>query len=716
MDRVSRKDRSFSSVGRAGASAEMAASQPGSPDVFVGRERELTELLTGLEDAHAGRGRLFLLSGEPGIGKSRLAGEFAAHARDGGARVLWGRCWEAGGAPAYWPWVQLLRAYLRTGDPATIREEMGSGATDIAQMLPDVHDLFPEIPSPPSVDPESARFQLFDSTARFLTNAGAAAPLALVLDDLHAADVPSLLLLRFLAGQLSESRVLVLGTYRDVEVTPNHPLTETLSELAREPVTRHIALRGLDEDDVAQYIEATTRAVARPSLASTLHRRTNGNPLFLSEAVRLLAAEKRLGEDVPTASLRIAVPLGIREVIARRVRHLSEGAQQAMVLASVLGREFAIEPVRRMGDLGADEMLEIMGEAMAAGLLDEVSGAPGRFRFHHDLVRETLYEGLGPARRVQLHRRAAEVLEDLYGADAEPHLAELAHHFFEGIPGGDRDRAVEYSRRAADQAARSLAYEEAARLYQMGLQALELDERPDQEILGELLLALGDAQGRAGDLWASRETFLRAAGIARRTGAAIQLARSALGYGGRFLWARAGDDPHLVPLLQDALVLLGGSHDRLRVRLLSRVACALRSDPDRERSALLSAQATEIARRLGDPPTLAYALEGRLWATWWPENLEERLEIAKELVHVGEEAGDGERIFAGLLGRAAGLIDLGAVADAKTQLQALARRAEQLRQPSHQWVPRPIESSSRSSREPSVPRKRSSRWSCLSAI
>ncbi|HCP62107.1 MAG TPA: hypothetical protein DIU14_06515, partial [Actinobacteria bacterium] len=146
----------------------------------------MDEALASLDDAFGGRGRLLLLAGEPGIGKSRFAEEVAARAVDRGATVLWGRCWEAGGAPAYWPWVQLLRAYLRTGDPATIREEMGSGATDIAQMLPDVHDLFPEIPSPPSVDPESARFQLFDSTARFLTNAGAAAPLALVLDDLHA--------------------------------------------------------------------------------------------------------------------------------------------------------------------------------------------------------------------------------------------------------------------------------------------------------------------------------------------------------------------------------------------------------------------------------------------------------------------------------------------------------------------------------------------------
>ena len=472
---------------------------------LVGRTRELEELISGLDSALAGRGCLFLVSGEPGIGKSRLADEFAANAARRGARVLWGRCWEAGGAPAYWPWVQLLRAYLRSQDPDTIREQMGSGATDIAQMLPEVHDLFPDVPPPPSVDPESARFRLFDSTSKFLLDVGSVDPLTLVLDDLQAADIPSLLLLRFLTGQLAESRILILGAYRDVEVTPDHPLTQTISELGREPVTRHIALRGLDEIDVGRYIEAATGAVAGPMLSSTLHRQTNGNPLFLGEAVRLLVAERRLGEDADPAALRITMPRGIREVIARRVDHLGE-AKDALALASVLGREFGLEPVRRLANASTDEVLELLGEAVEARLLQEVPGGVGRFRFSHDLVRETLYEELRPVRRVRLHRRVGQILEEIHGQDIEAHLAELAHHFFEGAPGGDVERAVDYARRAGDQAARSLAYEEAVRLYQMGLQALELGEEPAPKMLCELLLATGDAQARAGDLPSATET------------------------------------------------------------------------------------------------------------------------------------------------------------------------------------------------------------------
>ncbi|HET6771318.1 MAG TPA: AAA family ATPase [Actinomycetota bacterium] len=650
---------------------------------MVGRTGELEELISGLDSALAGRGCLFLLSGEPGIGKSRLADEFAAIAAHRGARVLWGRCWEAGGAPAYWPWVQLLRAYLRSQDPATIREQMGSGATDIAQMLPEVHDLFPDVPPPPSVDPESARFRLFDSTAKFLLDVGTVDPLTLVLDDLQAADIPSLLLLRFLTGQLLESRILILGAYRDVEVPADHPLTETISELAREAVTRHITLHGLDEEDVGRYIEKATGAVAGPMLSSTLYRQTNGNPLFLGEAVRLLAAERRLGEDADPAALRVTVPQGIRQVIARRVYHLGE-AKQVLVLASVLGREFGLEPVRRLGDLSADESLELLGEAVGAGLLEEIPGA-GRFRFSHDLVRETLYQELRPARRVRLHRELAQILEEMHGQDIDAHLAELAHHFFEGAPGGDVERAVDYARRAGDQAARSLAYEEAVRLYQMGLHAFELGEQPAPEAVCELLLATGEAQARAGDLPSARETFLRAAGIARRIGDGSQLARAALGYGGRFVWARAGSDPHLVPMLQDSLVLLGGDDDRFRVRLLTRLACASRDLPDRDRSDALSQQAVEIARGLDDLSTLAYALVGRAWAIYWPENPRERLEIAQKARHVAKRANDAERLFDAQLLRSLTLIEMGRIVEGIVELDTIERTADELRQSAQKW-------------------------------
>jgi tetratricopeptide (TPR) repeat protein len=672
--------------GRARAPAKGFTSAPRSEGIFVGREREVAELLAGLEDALSGRGRLILLSGEPGIGKSRLADEFASQARELGARVLWGRCWEAGGAPAYWPWVQVLRTYLRSQDSGTIRELMGPGATDIAQMLPEIHDLFPEIPPPPSLDPESARFRLFDSTAMFLRSVAAAESLLLLIEDIHAADTPSLLLLRFLATQLQDSRLLVVATFRDVQLTPERSLAAMVSQLQREPSTHHLALGGLAEDEVALFVEVAAGLTPAVALVSALRRGTHGNPLFLNEAVRLLRAEGRLRELGDVASLRLTVPQAIRDVIARRVDHLTEASREALSIASVLGPEFSTETLARVAGRPPEDALEVLGEAVTAGLLAEVAGPQGRFRFSHDLIRETLYKELTSAGRTRLHRRAAEVLEELYGEKADRHLAELARHFSESATPGQSERAVDYALRAGEAAARSLAYEEAVRLFRMALQALELDARPDEQLLAEALLRLGDAQSRSGDFVGAKDWFLRAADVARRTGDPRHLARAALGYGGRFLWARAGSDSHLIPLLQDALVLLGGQDDRLRARLLSRLACALRSSPDQERIAALGRQAVDIARALNDPSTLGYALAGMTWAIWGPGNPEERIEVTTELLRVAAQADDGERLIDGHMARYAALAELGAMTKTRAELEAAQRTAQRLRQPAHQWL------------------------------
>ena len=285
---------------------------------------------------------------------------------------------------------------------------------------------------------------------------------------------------------------------------------------------------------------------------------------------------------------------------------------------------------------------------------------------------------------MELHRRTAEGLEDLYGHDAEPHLAELAHHFFESVAGRP---AVDYARRAGDHAVEALAYEEAVRLYAMAIQARELDQATgeEQEHL-DLLLSLGEAEARAGDLPGAQQTFLRAAAMARRTRDSRGLSRAALGYGGRFVWARVGADIHLIPLLQDALALLGGEEAHLRVRLLSRLACALRSDPDRERAAALGQQAVELAQELGDPSTLAYALEGRWGSVWWPDNAGERLRIAEDLLRVAREADDTERMAAGVLAKHVSYADLGAMDEAKAGLEAFRHWTRELRQPAQAWL------------------------------
>jgi hypothetical protein len=660
--------------------------------VFVGRERELRDLLRALDDAEAGRGSLLLLAGEPGIGKSRLADELASRAREKGARVLWGKCWEEAGAPAYWPWVQALRSYLRSSDPEQVRAQLGQGAGAIAQMLPEIESIVPDLAPPPPADPESARFRLFDATTTFLVNASRDTVLVLVIDDLHAADTASIRFLRFLASQLAESRILVVATYRDVELTPDHPLSADLSELTRESITRLLPIAGLSQSEVGDLIEVTAGRELRSQLVSVLWHETGGNPLFLGEAVRMLSAEGRLDEAVDPSLLRVSVPPGVRDVITRRVRQLGPPAVRTLTLGAVLGPEFSLESLRSVGEYGAEELLDLLDGPLQAGLLIHVPGSLGRLRFSHDLVRETLYRDLAPATRVRLHSRVALALEALYGADADTHLAELAHHFFEAARGGDASRAVSYARDAGDEAVRSLAYEEAVRFYTMGLQALELAPSADADFQGELLLALGDAQARAGDLDQARATFLRVTGIARRTGAASQLAHAALGYGGRFLWARAGNDPHTISLLQDALVMLGGTDEHLRVRLLARLSCALRSSPDREHRDALSQQAVEIARRLGDPATLGYALEGRFGAIWVPENPGERLEIAREAIQIAKQTGDHEREATARMGAEAALADLGRMDEARGEAALIARSAGQLGQPAQRWLAAAIRS------------------------
>jgi class 3 adenylate cyclase len=654
--------------------------------VFVGREKEMDELRAGLEDALSGRGRLLMLVGEPGIGKTRTSEEFATYAGLRNAQVLWGRCYEGEGAPAYWPWVQVIRSYVHDREPQALMSEMGPGAADIAQVVSEVRERLPGLPEPPALEPEQARFRLFDSITTFLKNAGNRQPIVLVLDDLHWADKPSLLLLQFLARELRGARLMVLSTYRDVELRRQHPLSQTLGELARQQLSHRILLRGLTGRDVARFIELTAGRKPPEALVDAVYRETEGNPFFVNEIVRLLVADGRLEHPEEVKSWSVTIPQGVREVVGRRLDHLSEACNRVLTVASVIGREFGLDALERVSDVKGDRLLEVLEEAAGARVVTEIPRAVGRYSFTHALIRETLYEELGTTRRVRLHRQIGEVLETIHGDNLEPHLPELAHHFSESAQGGDVDKAIDYATRAAERATSLTAYEDAAGHYETALQVLDVKDKPDEAQRCELLLVLGEALWDAGDSGRARDTFQRAASIARKLRDADLLALAALGFGGPTVAELGTADERLVAQLEEALDAVGEVDSVLRARLLTRLALEFVLSLAMERADPLSQQAVELARRVGDPAVLAGALNARNLALLGPDHIDDWLAIATEIVRLGAEGGDRRTESLGHVDRYMGLLVLGDIRGVDAEIDAFAEIAEDLRTPAALWT------------------------------
>ncbi|MFL5853421.1 MAG: BTAD domain-containing putative transcriptional regulator [Solirubrobacteraceae bacterium] len=649
-------------------------------NTFVGREHELSTVMGALDEALAGDGRLVLIAGEPGIGKSRLAEEVGRHARRRGARVYVGRCWEAGGAPAYWPWVQALRAYIRDTDPEAVRAQLGGEGAELAAILPELRAVMPDLQESPPADSDGARFRLLESVASFLRNAASAGPVVIGLDDLHAADAPSLLLLRFVAGQLAAAPILIVGCYRDTEVGPE--LSETLADVAREPGMQRLALRGLSGSDTSRLLHLTMGDAPPDELAAAIHADTQGNPLFAKEIGRLLAAEGH-GDGAPDG---IPIPQGVLEVIGQRLARQSESCRNLLALASVVGREFDPDVIGRVAEVDEDALFAALDEAAGAGLVGAVPEASGRLRFAHILIRDALYEDLPAPRRLRLHRAVAEALEALYAGNPEPHLTELARHYREAGPAAAQ-KAIEYAQRAGDRAAAQYGYEEAAQSYTSALEMLETARAGDSDRTCELLLSLGEVQSRAGHGAEAREALRKAAELAQEADRPDQLARAAIEYGGRFGWARASIDPFYVPVLERALAAVGTEDSSARVRLLARLAAARRDDAPRERRVAIAAEGLEMAARIGDPVTLALALEAQWVATEGPEMVRDGTGLAatRRMIELGEQAGDKERMYEGHEHRLNSFWQLGDRTAVDVEFDALAALAEELRQPAQRW-------------------------------
>jgi hypothetical protein len=651
---------------------------------FVGRDAELTVLGEALADAASGRGGgLVLISGEPGIGKTTLAGTFARRARGQGAQVAWGGAWEDGGAPPYWPWVQVLRSFERNAGAAALAEAAGSDAGPLAQLVPSL-GLSPG----PGADGAGARLALFDAVTATLGRASRAAPLVVVLDDLHAAGRASALLLRFVF-EARLARVLLIGMYRDVEVRLDDELSEVVGAL--EANGTPITLGGLSREEIRTLLPG-----AGPGVLAAVERRSEGNPLFIAQVARMPESGSGAVADAD-------VPAGIRQAIRRQITQLTQSvtaggpgddqttelpggptADEVLTTAAVLAADLDPSLVAQVLGTSAESVSGVFDRAARAGLL-RASPAPSQgYAFAHALIREALYGELSPHGRAEAHRSVAAVLERPPWRARSSH-AELAYHYLRAMPAGTGAgegpgiavRAVEYAGLAGRDALGALAYEEAAAHFQQALAALSRAVEVPPATRCDLLLGLAEALMNSGATQRAEPPLREALRLARQSGEARQLAAAAL------LSAAHLDfnvpDEGAAALLREAADAVGTDAPALRARTLSRLAVALAGDPAAARAA--AGQAVQVARQSGDSGALAAALAARQHVLWGTQNPGDALAGATEIVAAARAAGDPERELDGHVLRLTHLLESFDGPAARRELAQIERLAGLLRQP-----------------------------------
>lgn len=618
---------------------------------FIGRARELAVLDAARLRALGGQAGVVLVAGPPGIGKTRLAQVLAECSAAGhGMLVLWGRCPEEPGAPPYWPWLQALRSFVAQHGPEAVQAAVGGAAAHLAGIDP---PLAPRLPPhaalPVPTDAARARFELFDAITGFWQRVAARQPLLLLLEDLHCADVPSLKLLEFVAREAAGSRLLIVGSYRDAEVTRSHPLQDTIGALARQSTTQRLKLAGFSEEETALFA-AAVGARQVPGLATAMHHRTDGHPLFLTEMAHLLD-DNRSGGAPGNGGAFVElqrVPAGVRDVIGSRLNRLSPPCNHALGNAAVIGRRFAFELLQSLLDeLSEDECLAALDEARHASLIEELpeSAAPNTHQFTHGLIRDALYEEMPAPRRARLHQRIALGLEQRYGRRPTA-LALIAHHFHAARSPDCGAKAIEYAVRAAEHADTTQAHEEAAPLYELALQLVEPAQEAERL---RLWLALGQAQFHAADHDRAIASFNEAAVLARRLGAADALAQAALGYEAAS-WRTSGIGIVAAALLKEAIAAHSPLDSPLRARLLAALCRALVYAERVDAALAIHGQAVRMARRLGDSAVLFAALSAIAPARWRPDLLGLRLSSGREAMALAERVGDSELALGHLTG------------------------------------------------------------------
>ena len=645
---------------------------------FMGRQKELGFLREAWSRATAGHRVLALVGGEPGIGKTALAGELARLVHADGGLVLYGR-WDEHVLAPYQAFREALADYALACPEALLRQDLGDLAGEIARLCPEPVQRIGASAAEPLAAASAERFRLFESFDTWIQRMGTRHPVLLVLDDLQWADSPSHLLLSHLMQARRSTPLLAVVMYRDTEPEPGE-LSAVLYSLARDVDCRRLTLRGLERDAVTALLEAAVGRVfgERESLmARELERDTAGNPFFLLEMTRHLSdldAFDREGVRLDQAPAEI--PESVRDMVRWRLRRVSEGCAEVLEIASVIGERFDAALVASAASREDAATVDLLDEAVRAGLIAEIDDEPDCWRFSHSLTRRVTADRLSRGRRARLHQRIGEALESRFGVSA----AELAHHFGVAASIGSASKAVKYERLAGERALAEVAAEVAVRHLRKALQLLDRFGPRDQALRCELLLELAGAHDRAGEYASRDERFAEAADDARRLGNGDLFLRAALGYGG-ILPATVSPDQRAQALLEEALERLGEEDSAARATILARLAHWLHNARPYPERLELSDRSVAMARGTGEQRTLAAVLVHRSWALDGPDDVDDALEVASEILGIGAELRDPELRLEGLRIRVGAQFEKGEHSVATATALAMKELAEEVRHP-----------------------------------
>jgi tetratricopeptide (TPR) repeat protein len=583
---------------------------------YVGRERETAELHACLDRAIRGRGGIVLIGGEPGVGKTRLVEQVQGVARQRKCLALTGRCYEMEGAPPFIPFVELVEQYMQIAPAPLLREALGDASAEVARLVPDLRRMFPDIPPPLELPPEQQRRYLFKNVAEFLFRVSRQSCIVFLLDDLQWADGATLSLLQHLAPQLGTFPVLILGTYRDVELDVQRPFAQTLEALNRKRLATRLNLERLSVDGVRAMLTGLGGPDPPARLVRSIYQETEGNPFFVEEVFQHLKEEGALFGDAGTWRTdldvqELEVPEGVRLVIGRRLERLSPESYKVLTFGAVVGRSFSLNLLEAIGEVTGDGLLDALEESERARLIVPTPGREPRWEFSHALIRQTLTGSLSLPRRQRLHLKVADAIERAAGDAPEKHASDLAHHLYQAGTAADARKTVRYMRIAGERGLEAGAGEAALRQFEHALELVDDEELAERAALLSHKARALSIVGRTDE---ALDVWCEAASVYDRVGNVEGYCQIAWPVAMQAIWRaeyhRAGK------VLTRGLEIVGEEASPNRCRLLAATGSALANDGNCEAAPSRLREAIEMAEQLGDARLLAEVLDMELVSNW----------------------------------------------------------------------------------------------------